>query len=66
MPTATFYQRTAPHRQGVQPHTLQPKWSCTVRFQRNIPPRAHRQWNELTAGVLQDGTEQVFLLILTF
>ena len=51
MPTATFYHRTARHRQGVHPHTLEPKWSRTVRFQRNFLPRTLRLWNELPAEV---------------
>ncbi|XP_052750997.1 uncharacterized protein LOC128200723 [Galleria mellonella] len=51
MPTATFYHRTARHRQGVHPHTLQPKWSRTTRFQRCFLPRTLRLWNELPAEV---------------
>lgn len=51
MPTATFYHRTARHRQGIHAHTLQPKWSRTVRFQRNFLPRTIRLWNELPAEV---------------
>ena len=43
--------RTARHRQGVHPHTLEPKWSRTVRFQRNFLPRTLRLWNELPAEV---------------
>ncbi|CAH2084689.1 unnamed protein product [Euphydryas editha] len=51
MPTAAFYHRTARHRQGIHAHTLQPKWSRTVRYQRNFLPRTIRLWNELPAEV---------------
>lgn len=51
MPTATFYHRTARHRQGVHPHTLEPNWSRTARFQRNFLPRTIRLWNELPGEV---------------
>ncbi|CAH2094107.1 unnamed protein product [Euphydryas editha] len=51
VPTATFYHRTARHRQGIHAHTLQPQWSRTVRYQRNFLPRTIRLWNELPAEV---------------
>ena len=38
----SFYHRTARHRQGVHPHSLEPGWSRTVRFQRNFLPRTLR------------------------
>lgn len=34
---------------GIHPHTLEPNWSRTVRFQRGYLPRTLRLWNELPA-----------------
>ena len=60
MPTATFYHRTARHRQGIHPHTLHPSAVRTVRYEKNFISRTLRLWNDLPAVVFPGGYNMGF------